>query len=189
LPQLPAQPFPHSISLKRKRESAAETGADAESRKAFAMKSRTVAGLPAILVAAAMIAQDARATGACDSGDAALIALEQRWAGALVQADTRFLSGLLADGFVDAGENGHIGAKAELLQVLGSGALRIRQLELSELKIHVRGETAIVTGKARQQGSFEGRPIAPSVVFTDTFVCENGAWLALAAQRAVPASP
>jgi len=119
------------------------------------------------------------------SGDpaGALIALERKWVSALQRSDTKTLSALWAQTYVDTDETGHRSDKVQVLRVLKSGALKIRKLELSDMKAYVYGDAAVVTGASAQDGDFQGQPLAGKIVFTDTFVRDGDAWRAVASQR------
>ena len=118
-----------------------------------------------------------------DNESAALIALENEWIAALQKSDTESLSKVLAAGFVDTDETGHRSSKAAVLDALRSGALKIRKLQLSDMKVHLYGDAAVVTGASTQDGTYEGSPLAPRIVFTDTFIRKGGTWQAVASQR------
>jgi ketosteroid isomerase-like protein len=119
------------------------------------------------------------------SGDpkAALIALEQKWVEALEKSDTKTLSALWARTYIDTDETGHRSDKAEVFRVLKSGALKLRKLQLSDMKAYVYGDAAIVTGASLQDGDFQGQPLAAKIVFTDTFVRRGNGWIAVASHR------
>jgi hypothetical protein len=114
---------------------------------------------------------------------AALFALENRWIQALEKSDTEFLSVLFGKDFVDTDEAGHRSDKTAVMAALKSGALKLRKLELSNMKAYVYGTAAIVTGTSVQDGTYEGHGLAAKIVFTDTFIREGGAWKAVASQR------
>jgi hypothetical protein len=113
----------------------------------------------------------------------ALIALEEKWVAALQRSDTETLSDLFVQTFVDTDETGHRSDKAEVLRVLRSKELKIRKLELSDMKAYVYGDAAVVTGTSTQDGNFQGQPLAPKIVFTDTFIRDGNVWKAVASQR------
>ena len=131
---------------------------------------------PASITSAAELAASGDPTGA-------LIALEETWVAALQRSDTKTLSALWAQTYVDTDETGHRSDKAEVLRVLKSGALKLRKLQLSDMKAYVYGDAAIVTGASVQDGEFQGQPLAIKIVFTDTFVRRGDDWIAVASQR------
>ena len=132
--------------------------------------------VPASITSAAELAASGDPTGA-------LIALEEKWVAALQRSDTKTLSALWAQTYVDTDETGHRSDKAEVLRVLKSGALKLRKLQLSDMKAYVYGDAAIVTGASVQDGEFQGQPLAIKIVFTDTFVRHGFEWVAVASQR------
>ena len=137
------------------------------------------------LLAMVMPASITSAAELAASGDpaGALIALEEKWVAALQRSDTKTLSALWAQTYVDTDETGHRSDKAEVLRVLKSGALKLRKLLLSDMKAYVYGDTAVVTGTSIQDGDFQGQRLASKIVFTDTFVRHGGDWTAVASQR------
>lgn len=86
--------------------------------------------------------------------------------------------------YIDTDETGHRSDKAEVLRVLKSGALKLRKLELSEMRAYVYGgATAVVTGASVQDEDFQGQRLANKIVFTDTFVRRGDVWIAVASHR------
>ena len=137
--------------------------------------------LLAMVVTASAISAADRAASGGPSG--VLIALEEKWVAALQRSDTKTLSALWAQTYVDTDETGHRSDKAEVLRVLNSGALKLRKLQLSDMKAYVYGDAAVVTGASAQDGDFEGQPLAGKIVFTDTFNRDGDSWKAVASQR------
>jgi ketosteroid isomerase-like protein len=115
--------------------------------------------------------------------------LEQRWAGAMQKADVAGLEVILADTYVDTNEMGHQSDKKGIIADLTSGNLKINSISLSGMQVHEHGSTATVTGRAIQDGSFNGQPLADSIVFTDTFQKENGAWKVVSSQSTSSHTP
>jgi hypothetical protein len=113
----------------------------------------------------------------------ALIGLEHRWADALQKGDTATLDSILDDTYVDTDEMGHHSNKQDILTSLRSGDLKINSIRLSGMQVHDYGTSAIVTGRAIQDGSFKGQPLTDAIAFSDTFVMRNGTWKAVASHR------
>ena len=112
-----------------------------------------------------------------------LTELENSWVAALVKADTVTLDAILVDTYVDTEEGGHRSDKAQTLAILKSGDLKMLSIKLSNMKVYAYGDAAVVLGMAAQDGTFKGKSIKGDIVFTDTFVLENGTWKAAASQR------
>lgn len=112
-----------------------------------------------------------------------LKALEEKWVAALTKSDTATLDSILSDSYVDTDEHGQRTDKQGVLSVLKSGDLKFESIKLSDVQVHRYGDAAVVTGAAVQAGNFKGQPLMPKIVFTDTFVRQNGKWRAVASHR------
>ena len=113
----------------------------------------------------------------------ALIDLEQRWVDGLQKADPAILDSVLDDTFVDTDEMGHRSNKKELIAVLKSGNLKMKSIKLSGMRVREYGCAGVVTGRAVQDGTFKGQALTNVIVFTDTFITQNGEWRAVASHR------
>jgi len=136
-----------------------------------------------LVVLLALQPSGAAASPAAANPSATLMALENQWIEALEKADTNTLSKLFAANFIDTDETGHRSTKTGVLDALRSGALKIRKLQVSDMKVYLYGNTAIVIGTSLQDGAYEGHPLAPKIVFTDTFIHYGTEWKAVASQR------
>ena len=119
------------------------------------------------------------------SDAATLIDLEYRWANALQKGDTSTLDSILDDTYVDTDEMGRRTDKRGLFAAFRSGDLKINSIKLSGVQVYESGTTAVVTGRATQDGTSAGQPLADSVVFTDTFVMRQGSWKAIGSHRSM----
>jgi ketosteroid isomerase-like protein len=113
----------------------------------------------------------------------ALTELEMKWISALMKSDTAALDAIFADGYVDTDEHSQRSDKLGVLSVLKSGDLKMESIKLSDMKVYVYGDAAVVIGSAAQAGNFQGRAVAPKIIFTDTFVKQKGKWRAVASHR------
>jgi ketosteroid isomerase-like protein len=118
-----------------------------------------------------------------DATTQAVIDLEKRWVGALMKSDTATLDSIFADTYVDTDEHSHRSDKQGVLSVLKSGELKIASIKLSDMQVYVYGDAAVVTGSASQEGNFKGQLLTATIIFTDTFVRQNGKWRAVASHR------
>jgi ketosteroid isomerase-like protein len=121
-----------------------------------------------------------------DATTHALIDLENKWVVALVKSDTAALDSIFADTYVDTDEHSHRSTKPGVLAVLKSGELKLASIKLSDMHVHLYGDAAVVTGSSSQAGNFKGQPLASTIVFTDTFIRQNGKWRAVASHRTAP---
>jgi len=119
-----------------------------------------------------------------------LIGREQKWAGALANSDTVTLDSILSDTYVDTDEHGQRTDKQGVLSALKTGDLNFESIKLSGMKIRDYGDAAVVTGSAEQTGTYKGQSLPTKIVFTETFIKENGKWKAVASHRsAIPQRP
>ena len=108
------------------------------------------------------------------------IQLEEQWATALVQRDTRTFERLLAPGFVYT-EDASVMNRGEVIKSV-TGPDRVDWARNEGLKIHDFGDVQVITGVLHlrgqgKQGRFERR-----FQFTDTWQRRNGRWQVIAAQ-------
>jgi ketosteroid isomerase-like protein len=141
--------------------------------------------LLAVVVVAVAHTQKNGAGQGSDRTTQALIDLENHWVDALVKSDIAALDAIFADTYVDTDEHSHRGNKEDVLSILKSGDLKLTSVTLSEMRVNVYGDAAVVIGTAMQEGSFLGGPIATKIIFTDTFAKQNGKWRAVASHRSV----
>ena len=147
---------------------------------------RTIAFLVlAVAVVAVSRAQKDRAGQASDAATQALINVENNWVSALVKSDMAALDSILADTYVDTDEHSRRGDKQDVLSFLKSGDLKLESIKLSDMQVHIYGDAAVVIGNSEQAGSFLGGPVATKIIFTDTFIKQNGKWRAVASHRSV----
>jgi ketosteroid isomerase-like protein len=118
-----------------------------------------------------------------DATTEALINLENRWVGALMKSDAAALDSIFADTYVDTDEHSHRSDKHGVLSVMKSGELKIESIKLSDMQVYDYGDAAVVIGSASQVGNFKGQPLTTAIIFTDTFVRQNGKWRAVASHR------
>ena len=136
------------------------------------------------VVAVAQIRKEG-AGQASDATTRALIDAENHWVDALVKSDITALDAIFADTYVDTDEHSHRGDKEDVLSLVKSGDLKLSSIKLFDMKVHIYGDSAVVIGNAMQAGTFLGGPIATKIIFTDTFVEQNGKWRAVASHRSV----
>ena len=118
-----------------------------------------------------------------DAASKALIDMENKWVAALEKSDAASLDAILADSYVDTDEQGHRSDKQAVLAILKSGDLKIESLKLADMHVNVYSDAAVVTGSASQAGSYKGQALPAKIIFTDTFVRQNGKWRAVASHR------
>lgn len=140
---------------------------------------RTSVALFLLLVSATLYAQD--------KSDAATVRnLELKWTESYKQHNIDILSSLLSDEFVITIEDGSIYSKAGYITHSADPAVRVQIAELSDLKIRLHGDTAIVTGAYHEKGDSNGKPYEYHDRLTDVWMKIGGRWQVVASHYSVP---
>jgi ketosteroid isomerase-like protein len=108
----------------------------------------------------------------------------QEWAAAEQRGDVGLLDGALTDEFVGVGPLGFMLNKQQWLGRF-AGGLSYESFALEEVEARFYGETAVVTGRQRQAGGFQGNDVGGKFRASLVLVEEEGRWL-LACWHASP---
>jgi ketosteroid isomerase-like protein len=117
---------------------------------------------------------------------AAVRALELKWTEAYKQRNIDILSSLLAEDFVITIEDGSVYSKAGYITHSADAATHVQVAELSDLKVRIHGDTAIVTGAYHEKGESNGKPYEYHDRLTDTWMKIGGKWQVVASHYSVP---
>ncbi|MEP6994584.1 MAG: nuclear transport factor 2 family protein [Acidobacteriota bacterium] len=112
----------------------------------------------------------------------ALMQLENDWAKAGLAGDAAAFEKLLTPDYVYTNENADMVTGAEMIAGMKSGTTKYDTFTVGDLKVHVFGEAAVVTGKAHTKGKEMGKPVDLEVRFTDTWAKRDGRWVCAATQ-------
>ncbi len=145
-----------------------------------------VLGLAVPLLAAAQTTEKAAVSkGTAAQGEdvaAQLKALENAWSEAMLKHDATALDAILDDSLVETGPAGTVSNKAMDLADLKAGEPKLELFSLADMKVHVYGNAAVVTGRFTLKGTYKGEDMSGTGRFTDTFVKRNGKWRCVASQ-------
>ncbi len=100
---------------------------------------------------------------------------------ATVKKDVATLEKLLADDWVGQSPSG-TQTKAQSLADLKSEDQKFDSITLSEMKVRVFGDTAIVTGGLDAKSTYKGKDTSGHFLWIDVFVKRQGRWLDVASQ-------
>lgn len=103
-------------------------------------------------------------------------ALEWQWRDAMVGNNVSVMDHLLADDYIGISANGTVETKAQELAQSKAGTLRIQSLDLSDLKVRVFGDTAVVTSKAQLTGINGQSDISGNYRYTRVYNKRLGQW-------------
>ena len=123
-----------------------------------------------------------------EKSDAASIrALESKWADAYKQREIATLSSLLGEDYVITVEDGSTYGKVGFISH-SSGPLRVDIAEMSDLKIRMHGNIAVVTGAYHERGESGGKTYEYHDRFTDVWMKNSAEWQLIASHYSLPAS-
>jgi ketosteroid isomerase-like protein len=111
-----------------------------------------------------------------------IMKLEQDWAQAVVKSGAASVDQYEADDIVTTDPGGRVTDKAQDKKDLSSGDLKFESILVSDVKVHVYGNTAVATGTSTVKATFKGQDISGAYRFTDTWVKRSGKWQAAASQ-------
>ena len=108
--------------------------------------------------------------------------LEQERNRAILSGDAATLDRMTADDYTFITLRGELRTKAEIVKGFQSGAFKYDSRTISELKVKVYGDTAVVTGRSTQKGQENGKDYSGDYRFTRVYVKDKGRWLTVALQ-------
>jgi ketosteroid isomerase-like protein len=115
--------------------------------------------------------------------------LETDRAAAVVKGDVEALEKVTADDYTLINVNGQMSDKAQMISNFKSGQTKLTSDELSEMKVRVYGDTAVVTGKADVKGTVAGKDVTGQVLFTRVYVKKDRRWQSVAFQQTRVSNP
>ena len=118
-----------------------------------------------------------------------LMKMERDRAAAVVKADVATLEGMTADDYMLINANGQMSDKATTMNDIKTGSIKLTANEVSDMKVRVYGDTAVVTGKSSAKGTIRGRELKGPVMFTRVYVKKNGKWQSVAFQQTPIVAP
>jgi hypothetical protein len=101
---------------------------------------------------------------------------------ALLKHDTATLDRMTSDDYTFINQRGELRTKSEILAGFKSGNFNYEDREISDLKVRVYGDTAVVTGRAKQKGVENSKDYSGDNRFTRVYVKQNGCWVSVALQ-------
>jgi ketosteroid isomerase-like protein len=115
--------------------------------------------------------------------------IETDRAAAVVKGDMALLDRETSDDYTLINANGQMSDKAQMISAFKSGQSKLTVDDLSDMKVRVYGDTAVVTGKANVKGMMGGKDATGQAIYTRVYVKKGGHWLAVALQQTRIATP
>jgi ketosteroid isomerase-like protein len=115
-----------------------------------------------------------------------ILALENKWNEAYKQGDVTTMNSLLADDFIITVEDGATFSKAGYIAHSADSDNHVLISEMSDLKVRMHGNTAVVTGAYHEKGISNGKPYEYHDRLTDVWMMIDGRWQVIASHYAIP---
>ena len=109
--------------------------------------------------------------------------LEREWFDSYVGGDRAAFDRIVADDVVITYGNGSVGNKSQAIAEIKVPADSSYSLTGDDIQVRVYGDTAVVTGRVTEKGTFNGRNLNSQSRYTDVWVRRNGRWQVVAAQN------
>jgi len=123
------------------------------------------------------------------SAEEELKKLETDRAAAVVKGDVATLEKQTSDDYTLINMNGQMSDKSQMVSAFKSGQTKLTSDELSDMKVRVYGNTAVITGKADVKGTLGGRDATGQIMFTRVYVKKGGQWQSVAFQQTRVSNP
>jgi len=116
------------------------------------------------------------------SAEKEIRALEEERNQAILHGDAAVLERMTSDDYTFITLRGELRTKAEIVKGFQSGSFKYESRTISDLKVRVYGDTAIVTGRSSQQGKENGKDYSGDYRFTRVYLKQRGQWVTVALQ-------
>ena len=117
---------------------------------------------------------------------ASIRSLELKWSESYKQRQVQILSTLLADDFVITVEDGSTYSKTGYISHSAEPSVHVEVAEMSQLKVRMHGNTAVITGAYHEIGESNGKRYEYHDRFTDIWMKSSGKWQVVASHYSVP---
>jgi ketosteroid isomerase-like protein len=118
-----------------------------------------------------------------------VLALENKWNEAYKRGDVATMGSLLDDDFVITVEDGSTFSKSGYIAHNGGSAVHVEISEMTEVRVRMHGNVAVVTAAYHEKGTDKGKPYESRDRLTDVWMKnKTGAWQVIAAHYGVPTS-
>jgi ketosteroid isomerase-like protein len=113
-------------------------------------------------------------------------ALDFKLTEAYKQRQVDLLASMLDEDFVITFEDGSVYGKTGYISFSATSTIKVDVAEMSEVKVRVHGNTAILTGVYHEKGKDKGGPYDYRDRFTDVWMKSGGKWHLIASHYAIP---
>jgi ketosteroid isomerase-like protein len=112
--------------------------------------------------------------------------LEEKWTESYKKRQIDILSSLLSEDFVITVEDGNTYSKMGYITHSADPSVQVDIAELSDLKVRMHGNTAVVTGAYHEKGKSNGKPYEYRDRLTDVWMKVGNKWQVISSHYSVP---
>ena len=98
------------------------------------------------------------------------------WDKAIISKDRAAIAENMAEDFRQISARGDVAGKAAFLDAIMSSKLVINPYGVEDMDIRFYGEVALVSGRTRMTGSYDGKPFGSHYRYVDVYVRKAGKW-------------
>ena len=111
-----------------------------------------------------------------------IVEVSKKWAAAIASNDVEAIGSFMADDWVIVGDNGAT-TKQEFLSWVASGDVTHEAMQsVSEPRVKIYGDTAVLTARVTNNGHYKGQPFSADEWTTDVFQRFPDGWLCVLSQ-------
>ena len=135
-----------------------------------------------MIVLAFVVAASALALAQGGDVEQSIKALSEQVDQAALKGDVAAIDKLLADDYIAIRVNGATFTKADVLENFKSGKLKYEAIEISDMKVRVYGDTALVNATAKVKGHFGATDLSGQYRGVRVWVKRKGQWQSVSFQ-------
>jgi ketosteroid isomerase-like protein len=113
---------------------------------------------------------------------ARLKAQGDRWDKAIVAKNRAAIAANMADDFRQIDSHGNVETKASFVDGLVDAELTINPYTVEDFDVRVYGDTALLSGRTRMTGRYQGQPFTTHYRYIDIYVKRAGVWKIVSVQ-------
>jgi ketosteroid isomerase-like protein len=132
------------------------------------------------LVAITASVPAALATSTAERDSQAIVRLMSGFVEAERGYDKAAVSRVLDDAFIYVGNDGSLTNRADFIRLTDKVVNPLDVLDVTDIEVHVRGDTAIATGLIHERGTIDGRGYEFTGRTLTIFSRQNGRWMCVA---------
>jgi ketosteroid isomerase-like protein len=136
----------------------------------------------AVLILVSLIGSSGKAKASNEEDKQDILRLEELWNDAHMQGDAESLDALWSDDLTVIVPRMQVMTKSDSLAFLRSGRMKFQRYETSDMKVHIYGDAAVVTGRLLRSRTINNSEVLDDWRFTKVYVRSSQKWRVVAWQ-------